>query len=108
VQPEITTRARNAAFLPVRRVVAANAGCYEHPTVDDAEAAVLKLGATSLSGGMNWRVYADPAGNPFCLCWDQRCGSPRAEAQAVLVFSPTHHKATQVRLPAIPAPGDAR
>ena len=29
--------------------------------VDAAEAAVLKLGATSLSsGGVNWRVYADP------------------------------------------------
>ena len=43
-------------------------------TVDDvevAEAAVLKLGATSLSsGGVNWRVYADPADKPFCLCWD--------------------------------------
>jgi hypothetical protein len=39
--------------------------------VDVAEAAVLKLGATSLSfGGVNWRVYADPAGKPFCLCWD--------------------------------------
>ncbi len=39
--------------------------------VDAAEAAVLKLGATSLaSGGVNWRVYADPAGHPFCLCWD--------------------------------------
>ncbi|WP_432967447.1 VOC family protein [Dactylosporangium sp. CA-233914] len=43
-------------------------------TVDDveaAEAAVLRLGATSLSaGGANWRVYADPAGKPFCLCSD--------------------------------------
>jgi catechol-2,3-dioxygenase len=39
--------------------------------VDEAEAAVLKLGATSLSsGGVNWRVYADPADKPFCLCWD--------------------------------------
>jgi hypothetical protein len=39
--------------------------------VDAAEAAVLKLGATSLSsGGVNWRVYADPVGKPFCLCWD--------------------------------------
>ena len=39
--------------------------------VDAAEAAVLKLGAASLSsGGVNWRVYADPAGKPFCLCWD--------------------------------------
>ena len=43
-------------------------------TVDDidaVEAAVLKLGASALSsGGVNWRVYADPAGKPFCLCWD--------------------------------------
>ena len=32
---------------------------------------MLKLGATSLSySGENWRVYADPAGKPFCLCWD--------------------------------------
>jgi catechol 2,3-dioxygenase-like lactoylglutathione lyase family enzyme len=39
--------------------------------VEAAEAAVLKLGATSLqAGGENWRVYADPAGKPFCLCWD--------------------------------------
>ena len=39
--------------------------------VDAAEAAVLKLGAISLSfGRVNWRVYADPAGKPFCLCWD--------------------------------------
>jgi catechol-2,3-dioxygenase len=39
--------------------------------VDEAEAAALKLGATSLaSSGVNWRVYADPAGKPFCLCWD--------------------------------------
>ena len=39
--------------------------------VDAAETAVLTLGATSLSsGGENWRVYADPAGKPFCLCWD--------------------------------------
>ena len=34
--------------------------------VDAAEAAVLKFGATSLSScGVNWRVYADPAGKPF-------------------------------------------
>jgi len=39
--------------------------------VDAAEAAVLLLGATSLSAsGENWRVYADPVGKPFCLCWD--------------------------------------
>jgi Glyoxalase-like domain len=39
--------------------------------VDAAEAAVLELGATSLSSSVaNWRVYADPAGKPFCFCWD--------------------------------------
>ncbi|WP_027344685.1 VOC family protein [Hamadaea tsunoensis] len=41
--------------------------------VDDVEAAepqVLALGATRLPGeGGNWRVYADPAGKPFCLTW---------------------------------------
>ncbi|GIM97993.1 VOC family protein [Paractinoplanes toevensis] len=43
-------------------------------TVDDievAEPAALKLGATALPfAGDNWRVYNDPAGKPFCLCWD--------------------------------------
>ncbi|WP_433305917.1 VOC family protein [Actinoplanes sp. CA-030573] len=39
--------------------------------VDAAEAEVLKRGATSLgASGDNWRVYADPAGKPFCLCWN--------------------------------------
>lgn len=37
--------------------------------LDGAEAQVLELGATRLPGsGGNWRVYADPAGHPFCLC----------------------------------------
>ncbi|MGI5121943.1 VOC family protein [Marinactinospora thermotolerans] len=45
--------------------------------VDDIEAAekrVLELGATVLERAdqvrpeANWRVYADPAGHPFCLC----------------------------------------
>jgi catechol-2,3-dioxygenase len=40
--------------------------------VDDAERRVLALGATKheLQPGDNWRVYVDPAGHPFCLCWD--------------------------------------
>jgi catechol-2,3-dioxygenase len=42
--------------------------------VDDVaagEEAVLAIGATRLPGeGDNWRVYADPAGKPFCLVWD--------------------------------------
>jgi predicted enzyme related to lactoylglutathione lyase len=38
--------------------------------VDAAERAVLALGAVRLNGeGPSWRVYADPAGKPFCLLW---------------------------------------
>jgi hypothetical protein len=38
--------------------------------VDAAEQAALDIGATRLDGaGPNWRVYADPAGKPFCLVW---------------------------------------
>ncbi|WP_117210763.1 VOC family protein [Allorhizocola rhizosphaerae] len=42
-------------------------------TIDDIEAAeraALAIGARRLPGeGENWRVYADPAGKPFCLLW---------------------------------------
>lgn len=42
-------------------------------TVDDVDAAqakALALGAMRLAGeGDNFRVYADPAGHPFCLVW---------------------------------------
>ncbi|HEY3503622.1 MAG TPA: VOC family protein [Actinocatenispora sp.] len=40
--------------------------------VDAAEEKVLALGATKpeTQPGGNWRVYLDPAGHPFCLCWD--------------------------------------
>jgi catechol 2,3-dioxygenase-like lactoylglutathione lyase family enzyme len=39
--------------------------------IDAAEAKVLALGATALpSGEPGFRVYADPAGHPFCLAWD--------------------------------------
>ncbi|MDQ8707447.1 VOC family protein [Streptomyces sp. LHD-70] len=43
-------------------------------TVDDLDAAekqVLALGAKVLDAedrSRSWRVYADPAGHPFCLC----------------------------------------
>jgi catechol-2,3-dioxygenase len=44
----------------------------ERATFDAAEKRVLDLGATLLEGDQdgdrNWRVYADPAGHPFCLC----------------------------------------
>ncbi|QAY64079.1 VOC family protein [Xylanimonas allomyrinae] len=37
---------------------------------DATEAAALALGATRLpGGGRTFRVFADPAGHPFCLCW---------------------------------------
>ncbi|GAA3302980.1 VOC family protein [Streptomyces cinereospinus] len=39
--------------------------------LDAAEAGVLALGARALDAGdrsRTWRVYADPAGHPFCLC----------------------------------------
>jgi len=44
--------------------------------VDAVEAAVLELGATrhpvqpGEAAGDSFRVYLDPAGHPFCLCWD--------------------------------------
>jgi hypothetical protein len=38
--------------------------------IDDAERDVVALGATKLAEHPNYRVYADPAGHPFCLCWD--------------------------------------
>ncbi|WP_049569607.1 VOC family protein [Streptomyces sp. SBT349] len=40
--------------------------------LDEAEQEVLRLGARLLEddqgGTRDWRVYADPAGHPFCLC----------------------------------------
>jgi catechol-2,3-dioxygenase len=39
--------------------------------LDAAERGVLALGATPLDTedrSRTWRVYADPAGHPFCLC----------------------------------------
>jgi catechol 2,3-dioxygenase-like lactoylglutathione lyase family enzyme len=37
--------------------------------LDAAETAVLALGARPLDGGgETFRVFADPAGHPFCLC----------------------------------------
>jgi len=38
--------------------------------IAEAETQVLALGARRLSGGgEQCRVYADPAGHPFCLVW---------------------------------------
>ena len=41
--------------------------------LDTAERDVLARGATLLDRGpakQIWRVYADPAGHPFCLVWE--------------------------------------
>ncbi len=47
--------------------------------VDDIKAAhdhAMSLGArlqkaaTDIESAHGYRVYADPAGHPFCLCWD--------------------------------------
>jgi catechol 2,3-dioxygenase-like lactoylglutathione lyase family enzyme len=39
--------------------------------IEPAEAAALKIGATRLPyDSPDHRVYADPAGHPFCLCWE--------------------------------------
>lgn len=35
--------------------------------LDVAQEQVLALGATRLKGGERFRVFADPAGHPFCL-----------------------------------------
>jgi catechol-2,3-dioxygenase len=40
------------------------------PEIEEGERAALAIGATRLpGGGDHWRVYADPAGKPFCLLW---------------------------------------
>jgi hypothetical protein len=41
--------------------------------LDQAQEQVLNLGATLLDAGddeRSWRIYADPAGHPFCLVHD--------------------------------------
>ncbi|WP_369054066.1 VOC family protein [Kineococcus terrestris] len=52
------------------------------PAFEDAERRALELGATVLDTSPQhptWRVYADPAGHPFCLCLD---GSGQAPEEA--------------------------
>lgn len=46
--------------------------------IDEAHETVISLGAKLLkkvddaAPGEGFRVYADPAGHPFCLCWVKR------------------------------------
>jgi hypothetical protein len=44
-------------------------GTLRTVVLDAPDARRLAAFYTAL-GGVNWRVYADPAGKPFCLCWD--------------------------------------
>lgn len=46
--------------------------------LDEAQAEVLENGATLLDDQGGWRVYADPAGHPFCLVrdWWSKQGGP--------------------------------
>ncbi|MEU9361228.1 VOC family protein [Streptomyces sp. NPDC048301] len=48
---------------------------FDVTDIGPAEEEVLALGATPLDlddqgGERRFRVYADPAGHPFCLCWE--------------------------------------
>ncbi|MFE4689755.1 VOC family protein [Streptomyces sp. NPDC056749] len=47
---------------------------FDVTDIERAQEEVLALGATPLDlddrgGERKFRVYADPAGHPFCLCW---------------------------------------
>ncbi|MEV3934420.1 VOC family protein [Glycomyces sp. NPDC049804] len=47
------------------------------PDLDEAQAEVIANGAVLLDDQQGWRVYADPAGHPFCLVrdwWTQQGG----------------------------------
>ena len=41
------------------------------PDLDAGSAKAVGLGAELLRKNENWYTLADPAGKPFCLCWDQ-------------------------------------
>jgi catechol 2,3-dioxygenase-like lactoylglutathione lyase family enzyme len=45
---------------------------FDVPDLDAAEAQVVALGArkAEFQPGVNWQVYLDPAGHPFCLVLD--------------------------------------
>lgn len=55
--------------------------------LDDAEASVLRLGATPLQDKGDYRTFADPAGHPFCLYADP-AGERRIGRVVVDCFSP--------------------
>ncbi|RJQ79448.1 VOC family protein [Pseudonocardiaceae bacterium YIM PH 21723] len=37
--------------------------------VEEAERQVLAIGGTRIGEGVQFRVYTDPVGHPFCLVW---------------------------------------
>jgi len=57
-------------FIPVMRPFMKSPARGAATSVHEAEAKILALGATRLpSTEEGFRVYADPAGHPFCLGW---------------------------------------
>jgi glyoxalase superfamily protein len=74
-----TRRCPRLNFQPVTEPSAGKTRLHLDVTVDDVDAVepqVLALGATKHAvqpgeaAGDTFRVYLDPAGHPFCLCWD--------------------------------------
>jgi len=51
--------------------------------IDEAEPKVLALGATKIGEAPSFRVYADPAGHPFCLVWENAGVEGRPEEPPV-------------------------
>lgn len=63
------------------------------PNLDDAAREATKLGASKLQDNRSFRVYADPAGHPFCLyAADEdrtgKAGHARIERVVIDCFSP--------------------
>ncbi|MEQ4204023.1 VOC family protein [Actinopolymorpha sp. B17G11] len=58
------------------------------PDVEAAGRLVLNLGAKLLRDQGDFRVYADPAGHPFCLCPDPSVDSPKLCRLVFDCFSP--------------------
>ena len=70
--PHRVLRPERHAALDHRRSIASSAQQIhfdvEVPDLDQADKLVLAIGATLLHADpRGWRIYADPAGHPFCL-----------------------------------------
>ena len=56
-----------AAIARMRAVVL---DCPDPKALADFYRALVGGELTVVDPDDNWRVYLDPAGHPFCLCWD--------------------------------------